>query len=286
MSGYRDAERSKPWERNSIVMPYSVSKPFAAVCALLLVDRGSSSSTRRSIDIGRGSSQPQTFASSFRIRPGSSPWMTLPGPASSMTGRRCARDSKSRIPLVPGSAIGELALFYGHLVGELVRRVDGRSLGAFLSDEVCTPLGLEFAIGLDAAQRARAVEPTGLDAICAEPASRPPLYQRAMNNPPGARDAEVVNSDAFSAAEMPAINCHGTARGVAGLYAALLDKQLLSAGLLAEATTAQATGVDLVIGGEERSWGLGFYVDDDGYGMGGMFASAWFTPGDTVPVAR
>jgi CubicO group peptidase (beta-lactamase class C family) len=185
----------------------------------------------------------------------------------------CARLEKQQSSWIPGTAIGESALLYGHLVGELVRRVDGRSLGAFLRDEVCGPLGLEFAIGLDAAQRARAVQLTGFDAIRAEPGSRPPLYEEAMGNPPGARDAEVVNSDAFRSAEIPAINGHGTARGVAGLYAALLGGQLLSPALLAEATTAQATGIDLVVGGPERSWGLGFSVDDDGFGMGGTGGS-------------
>jgi hypothetical protein len=94
-----------------------------------------------------------------------------------------------------------------------------------------------------------------------------------MSNPPGALEAEAVNSDAFRAAEIPAINGHGTARGVAGLYAALMGGQLLSPGLLAEATRAQATGIDLVVGGPERSWGPGFAVDDDGYGMGGTGGS-------------
>ena len=48
---------------------------------------------------------------------------------------------------------------------------------------------------------------------------------------------------------------------------------MLSQGLLAESTAAQASGIDLVMGGPERSWGLGFYVDDDGYGMGGTGGS-------------
>ncbi len=274
-AGYRDAERTKPWERDSIVMPYSVSKPFAAICALLLVDRGS---LELDAPVNRYWPGFHSSADVRQVLSHQAGIVALDDPADTSLlydwAAMCARLEKQESAWVPGSAIGESALLYGHLVGELVRRVDGRSLGAFLSDEVCTLLDLDFAIGLDAAQRARAVELTGLDAIRGEAASRPPLYQRAMNNPRGAWEAEVVNGDAFRAAEVPAINGHGTARGVAGFYAALLDKQLLSAGLLAEATTAQATGVDLVIGGEERSWGLGFYVDDDGYGMGGMYASA------------
>jgi CubicO group peptidase (beta-lactamase class C family) len=272
--GYRDAERTKSWEIDNVVMTYSVTKPFAAVCALLLVDRGL---LELDAPVNRYWPRFESTADVRQVLSHQAGIVVLDDPAE--TGlfydwpAMCARLEKQPSSWVPGTAIGESALFYGHLVGELVRRVDGRSLGAFLHDEVCAPLGLEFAIGLDARQRARAVELTGLEATLAEPESRPPVYQRAMTNPPGARDAQVVNSEVFRAAEIPAINGHGTARGVAGLYAALLGGQLLSPRLLAEATTAQATGIDLVMGGPERSWGLGFSVDDDGFGMGGTGGS-------------
>jgi hypothetical protein len=60
---------------------------------------------------------------------------------------------------------------------------------------------------------------------------------------------------------------------VAGLYAALLQGQVLSPALRDEAASAQASGVDRVMGGQPRSWGLGFAVDDDGWGMGGTGGS-------------
>ncbi|HEU5203659.1 MAG TPA: serine hydrolase domain-containing protein [Candidatus Limnocylindrales bacterium] len=272
--GYRDARRREPWERDSIVMPYSVTKPFAAVCALLLVDRGS---LELDAPVNRYWPEFQSPVEVRHVLSHQAGIVILDEPADTNLfydwAAMCARLAKQKPSWVPGSAIGESALFYGHLVGELVRRVDGRSLGAFLRDEVCMPLGIDFAIGLDARQRARAVELTELDAVRADTDGRPLLYEQAMGNPPGAWNAEVVNGDAFRAAEMPAINGHGTARGVAGLYAALLGGQLLSAGLLAEATRAQATGIDLVVGGPERSWGLGFAVDDDGFGMGGTGGS-------------
>jgi CubicO group peptidase (beta-lactamase class C family) len=170
----------------------------------------------------------------------------------------------------PGTAHGESALFYGHLAGELVRRVDGRRLGRFLREEVCGPLGLDFAVGLSAAGQARAVELTGLDDAYrrAALAGRPPLGVLAMSNPPGYLDPAVVNGAAWRAAEIPAVNGHGTARAVAGLYAALTGGALLSAAVLAEATTVQHSGPDAVYG-HHASWALGFAVDDDGFGMGG-----------------
>jgi CubicO group peptidase (beta-lactamase class C family) len=165
-------------------------------------------------------------------------------------------------------------LFYGHLVGELVRRVDGRGLGRFLREEVRGPLGLDYFAGLTPAERARAVELTGLAEFSRRrrSAGLPGLYWRAVTNPPGAFDPVVVNGPAWRAAEVPAVNGHGTARGAAGLYAALRHGNLLSPALLREATTAQCTGPDAVFG-EDSAWGLGFGVDADGYGMGGSGGS-------------
>jgi CubicO group peptidase (beta-lactamase class C family) len=213
--GHADAARTRPWEAGSIVQPYSVSKPFAAVCVLHLAAEGR-----------------------------------------------------------PGTAHGESALFYGHLAGELVRRVDGRSVGRYLREEICGPLGLDFSVGPGRPQQARAVELTGLDdAFRADSvAGKPPLFERAMLNPPGALDPVVVNSPEWRAAEIPAINGHGTARAVAGFYHALAAGQLLAPGLLAEAIIPQRTGPDRVFG-EETSWGLGFGIDGADYGMAGVGGS-------------
>jgi CubicO group peptidase (beta-lactamase class C family) len=215
--GYADTERCRRWEPGSLVQPYSVSKPFAAVCALL-------------------AAQPPAWS--------------------------------------PGTAHGESALFYGHLVGELVRRVDGRSVGRFLAEEICGPAGLEFAFGLSRSQQPRAVDLTGLDEKfrAANTAGRPDLYRLAIANPPGAQDGAVVNSAAWRAAEIPAVNGHGTATAVAGFYHALVSGRLLSPGMLAEAVTPQCAGPDQVFGADS-AWGLGFGISDDGYGMGGLGGS-------------
>jgi CubicO group peptidase (beta-lactamase class C family) len=172
----------------------------------------------------------------------------------------------------PGTGPGESALFYGHLVGEIVRRIDGRLPGRFLREEVCGPLGLDFHIGLGPAERARAADLAGLPDLARRRKAAPDLYRRATSNPPGAFDQAVVNGAAWRAAEIPAVNGHGTARGTAGLYAALASGEVISQGLLTEATTAQCTGVDAVFGAPV-SWGLGFAVDNNGFGMGGTGGS-------------
>jgi Beta-lactamase len=82
----------------------------------------------------------------------------------------------------------------------------------------------------------------------------------------------MVNSARWRAAEIPAVNGHGTARGIAGFYVALLEGRALASTLLAEATSVQASGIDQVFG-EPNAFGLGFGVDADGFGMGGLGGS-------------
>jgi len=273
--GYADQERRRRWEAGSLVQPYSVSKPFAAVCALRLVEAG-----RLDLDapVRRYWPEFQAPATVRHVLSHQAGVVVLdrPVPAEAFYDWDwlCTLLAAQRPAWQPGTAHGESALFYGHLVGELVRRVDGRGIGQFLREEVCGPRGLDFAFGLNLGQQARAVHLTGLDDTfrAAAAAGRPPLYQQAIANPPGALDGAVVNSAAWRSAEIPAINGHGTAAAVAGFYHALATGGLLSPGVLAEAVTAQCAGPDRIFG-DHTAWGLGFGVDEDGYGMGGLGGS-------------
>ena len=273
--GRADAAGTRRWQADSLVQPYSVAKPFAAVCALRLADRG-----QLDLDapVQRYWPQFRAPASVRQLLSHQAGVVALDEPVPTEAFYRwdwlCRLLAAQEPEWEPGTAHGESALFYGHLAGELVRRVDGRGLGRFLRDEVCGPLALDFFVGLTAAEQACAVEVTGLDEYRRqrEAAGMPQLYQRAVTNPPGAFDPAVVNGWAWRAAEVPAVNGHGTARGAAGLYAALLQGELLSPAVLDEATTAQCTGVDAVFG-QDSAWGLGFGVDPDGFGMGGSGGS-------------
>jgi CubicO group peptidase (beta-lactamase class C family) len=274
--GSVDAAGTRGWERDSIVMPYSVTKPFAAMCALVLVARGL-------LDLD---APMQRYWPSFKAQADVRQVLshqaglvvvdeTVGTEAFYDWSRLCDLLADQEPAWVPGTAIGESALFYGHLVGELVRRVDGRTLGRFLRDEICGPPQLDFAVGLDTTDLGRAVDLTGLDEDFrrATIGDRTSLYDRATSNPPGAFDGRVVNGAKWRRAEIPAVNGHGTARAVAGFYAALMQGQVIPSEVLDEAVTPQASGVDRVMGGEERSWGLGFGVDEDGFGMGGTGGS-------------
>jgi CubicO group peptidase (beta-lactamase class C family) len=297
--GAADAAGTLPWRAGSLVQPYSVTKPFAGVCALRLADRGA-----LELDAPVQAYWPEFLAPATvrQVLSHQAGVVALDDPVATEVfydwDRMCSLLAAQRPQWTPGEAHGESALFFGHLVGELVRRVDGRGLGTFLREEVCEPLGLEFHVGLRPAELRRAVELTGLgeDFDRRSAAGRPELYDRAIGNPPGARDPAVVNGARWRAAEIPAINGHGTARGVAGLYAALLGGRILSPALLREATTPQCRGIDAVFG-HDTAWGLGFAVDGDDFGIGGLggsyggaspgggyaFAFVTGTMGDDVP---
>lgn len=272
--GYTDLARHDLWGPRSLVQPYSVSKPFAAVCALRLAESG-----RLELDAPVQRYWPE-FRAPATVRHVLSHqagvvMLDQPVPTEAFYDwdRLCALLAAQEPCWEPGTAHGESALFYGHLVGELVRRVDGRGLGQFLREEVCGPRVLEFAFGLSEAQQARAVDLTGLDDEfrAASTAGKPELYGLAVGNPPGVLDASVVNSAAWRAAEIPAINGHGTARSLAAFYNDL-PGGILSRTMFAEAITAQCSGPDQVFG-SDSSWGLGFGLSDDGYGMGGLGGS-------------
>ncbi len=276
--GPADAAGLRDWQADSIVQPYSVSKPFVAVCALVLVERGmielDAPVQRYWPEFGAAATVRHLLSHQAGVVALDRP---VPTEAFYDWDAMCALLAEQEPCWAPGTSHGESALFYGHLVGEVIRRVDGRSPGRFLREEVCGPLGLDFQFGLSAADQERAVEITGLpeyERMQREQHGEDALYWRALGNPPGSREPDVVNSAAWRAAEIPAINGHGTARGIAGLYAALLNEELLSPALLNEAITAHCSGVDAVMG-QDSSWGLGFGVDPDGFGMGALAAAGW-----------
>jgi CubicO group peptidase (beta-lactamase class C family) len=273
--GHSDAARSRPWERDSIVQPYSVSKPVVAVCVLSLVDRGL-------IDLD---APVQDYWPAFQARATvrhllshQAGVVALSAPAPTELfydwDAMCRELAATPPAWEPGTAHGESALFYGHLAGELVRRVDGRTPGRFFRDEISVPHGIDFAFGLSPLDQERCVELTGFTTEweAENRKGRPGIYVEAIGNPPGTRDPGVVNSAPWRAAEIPAVNGHGSARGLARFYQALLDGKIVSGGLLSEAITAQSTGADLVFGGDS-SWGLGFAVSSEGFGMGGLGGS-------------
>ncbi|MFG1762060.1 serine hydrolase domain-containing protein [Micromonospora parva] len=277
-----------PWLPDTLVNVYSVGKPVAALCLLLLVDRGT---VDLDAPVDRYWPEFRTPATVRQVLSHTAglPAFPVPRPATAiadwalLTGDLAAAEPEWS----PGSVAGEHAWTYGHLVGELVRRVDGRPVGRFLAEEIADPWQLDLGFGLAEADQLRCADlrygdPQWPGRKLGDPLS---LRARALGNPAGGLDLAVLNSPLWRGAEMPAVNLHAAAPSLARLYAGLLaggvldGVRLVSPELVAETTRVQYDGPDLVLD-RPVQWTLGMQREPDGsWGMGGIGgSSAWADP--------
>jgi len=276
--GWRDAARTVPWDADTLVNVYSVGKPVIALAVLMLVERG-----LIGLDDPMARHWPSftTEASVRQVLTHTAGLVTfeVPRPAEAWADwdLLCADLAAARPEWPPGTVAAEHALTYGHLLGELVRRVDGRAPARFVAEEIARPFGADFGFGLGPAGIARCAElefdtPDWPERQRGQPGS---VRARAVNNPAGARDLAVVNGDQWRSASVPAVNLHSTAVALARFYAELLARPIG-----ATMATAQFEGVDLFIG-SSTVWGLGVQIEPDGsWGMGGLGGNAaWADPG-------
>ena len=282
--GMADPQSGLPWARDTLVHVYSVGKPFAAICLLHLIEQG-----LVDLDTPVAAYWPdftQAGKADIPVR-----WLLShqagllgirqPLPSETILDwDRIAACLAAEAPWwPPGERHGEQAYFFGHLVGEVVRRVDGRTPGPYLREEVAGPWGLDFHFGLDAAQEERCATIVGMDDTWRAGLTAPgSLYDQALGNPPGLLDPNTINGSDWRRAEVPAVNGHATAHAVARFYCGLaqggeLDGvRLLSDGLVREACSVQSSGEDVLLA-NPMDWGLGFQIDADGFGMGGLGGS-------------
>src|SRR5437773_1365658 len=193
--GYADAATTRPWERETIVNVFSTTKAMTALCAHLLVDRG-----ELDLDAPVARYWPE-FAQAGKERITTRHLLThtaglaalrrsLPTEALYDWTRMVEALAAETPWWEPGSANGYHAMTYGYLVGEVVRRLTGKTLGRFLRDEVTAPLGADFHIGLAPSEDARVAEmvpPNAAEAAAAYPSKGidpQSLSGRALNNPP------------------------------------------------------------------------------------------------------
>jgi CubicO group peptidase (beta-lactamase class C family) len=270
--GSADRTQTRPWQRDTLANVWSTTKAMAALCTHMVVDRG-----LVDLDAPVASYWPEFAASGKERIPvryllshqSGLAGLSTPMPAEDVLDwTRFTSALAAQAPLwEPGTRSGYHALTFGHLVGEIVRRVDGRSLGRFFREEVAEPLGAEFWIGLPESEERRVAEMVPPDPPM--PLSEPPKpgdshyeLRRALANP--AVTQAIANTRAWRAAEVPAGNGQANARGAARAMAALacggaLDGvRLMRESSVATAITEQCYGRDLVLG--PMRWGLGFML--------------------------
>lgn len=279
--GHVDAERRRPWQRDTLVNAYSVGKGILAILTLSCVEEG-----WLDLDARVASLWPE-FAAHGKDR------LTVRALLGHRTGLPGVRellpeDAAYDWPLMcgalaatapwwePGADHGYHVNTQGFLVGELLRRATGVPVGRLLRERLCDPLDADYWWGLPARHHSRVSSVFAPQALLTTRAqwerAFPPtgdeehdlMIWRSYFNPPGLSGIGSVSSAVWRQAVIPSTNGHGHARAVATLYDAHLrggagGVRVAGAALRAEATRIVSDGLDRVLSRPSR-FGLGFQL--------------------------
>lgn len=265
--GHADPARTRPWQRDTIVNVYSTTKTMTALTALLLADRGELDFGARVAhywpEFAAAGKGDVTVAQLMSHSAGLSGWKEPITTEDLYDWDKATRLLAAQEPYwQPGSAPGYHALTQGYLVGEVIRRIAGVSVGTLFRREIAEPLGADFHIGLPASEDARVAElqPPPSDASIAAVADDALVRNMATN--PGI-DVAATRTRSWRGAEIPAAGGTGNARSVAQIHACLANggiakgKRILSEAGCRKALELQIEGVDLILGIPVR-YGMGF----------------------------
>jgi CubicO group peptidase (beta-lactamase class C family) len=268
--GYCDQDQKSPWQADTITNVWSSTKTMMALSALVLVDRGE-------LDVDRpvASYWPEFGAAGKADIPvrdllshcaGLSGWQEDITEEDYYDHQKCSDLLAAQEPWwSPGSASGYHAITQGYLVGEVVKRVSGISLGEFFRKEIAEPLDADFYIGLESKDDHRVspvVPPTDFSF---EIDPEGPGY-RTFTNPE--LNARIAHQEPWRRAEIPAANGHGNAKGAALAQAAVAHGgeyggvKLLSPETIDLIFKEQANGTDLVLGIPLR-FGIGYGLPNE-----------------------
>ena len=259
-AGWADPARTRAWEAETLTNVWSTTKAMTSLCAHLLIDRG-----ELDPDAPVARYWPE-FAVNGKAE---MPVRWLMCHQSGLTGLaapaivsdyydwdKITTLLAAQAPFFPpGTASGYQAITFGFLIGEVIRRIAGQSVGRFFASEIAGPLDADFHIGLPEPELGRCsdllgVRPTEDEqaAIAQAYANAAPAAMAALINP--ALTGDEANEADWRMAEIPAANGHGTARALATIFGAVTDgsERLISADTLAVARTGNGLHTDLVLG--------------------------------------
>jgi len=282
--GYADAQRTAPWQRDTITNVWSVSKLMGVLCTLMLADRG-----ELDLDAPVARYWPE-FAAAGKERvlvrhvlghtaglPDWDPSIEVEDfydweHATSLLAAQAPRWE-------PGTAAGYHSITQGFLVGEVVRRVTGRTVGDYFAAEVAGPLGADFYLKLPSEQDSR-VSPTVPPAGQTEEFVATAPGRNAQRAPTDRAGLTIRhgNSTAWRRSQIPAASGYGNARSVALVQSVMAcggmvqGVRLLSPEGCARAWEEQFRGEDRIIGMSMR-YSMGYGVFGNNYGWGGWGGS-------------
>ena len=252
--GWADRAGERPWDAGTIVPVYSTTKGIAALVLAMAIETLPAGYETPVAEIW-----PEFAAAgkdAITIGEAASHQAGLPGfideidPALWLDPPACAAALAALPPMwPPGTAHGYHPLTWGYLVGEIVRRITGRTLGTILREDITGPLGIDFRIGLPATEHARVADILRPKSLAALGEITPPrraafVTKWAAPDRGGAIWREI---------EIPSANGHGTASAIATLYNAYAAtglvgaRRLMRPGTFAALTSARVDGPDLVL---------------------------------------
>ena len=281
------------WEENTLINVFSVTKGITAICVSKLIDEGKLDYNQKVSyywpEYGCNGKE-DTIVSDFLChRAGMFGFQNGMPKGSWQNWQNFVNHLEAQTPYnAPGSSQGYHALTYGWLVGELFRRVDGRTVGEYFQEEIAIPHDIDFHIGLQKEDFSRCADMLMLDFIqnieqvkflkffpnLILPTKIKTLksallkgdfleaFQRREED-----GIDFPNSDDWRLAEIPSANGHGTAKSLAKLYGILsnissrTENSILSRDTLELAITPHSSGPDSVLFGADIKFGLGFELE-------------------------
>lgn len=272
-AGSAGKEPGQDWQADTLLNLFSCTKTFAAVAALQLVGEGrlelDAPVARYWPEFEQAGKQGITVRQLLSHRAGLPAIREPLAPEALYDWTTMTAALAAETPWwTPGAEHGYAPITYGWLIGEVIRRVDGREPGAAIVARTARPLGLDFHIGLDDAEFPRVAHIArgkgNLGDVAAQRLLRTmmtdaaALSTRAFTNPPSVLTS--TNKPEWRRMSQPAANGHGNARSLAGFYSGLLQGRLLDDALLAELTREHAVGEDRTLLTCTR-FGLGCMLD-------------------------
>jgi CubicO group peptidase (beta-lactamase class C family) len=284
--GHLDHAKTKPWQRDNIVNVWSTTKGLTAICAHKLAGEGKldldAPVTKYWPEFAQGGKAEVPVSYLLNHKAGLAAIRAPLRNEDLFSWEVVTRELARQEPWwTPGTKHGYHAITFGWLVGEVVRRVSGKSLGTYFRDEIAKPLGMDAYIGFDASLDPRVAEifpapppapgqPNPMADLMKDPDS---VSAKAIMNPPTTMLPATTNSRAWRGAEIPGANGHANARALSRVYGALArggevdGLRVMNSSELPRCYTEQSKGTDAVLGFTTR-FSLGFMMSLSGSQLG------------------
>lgn len=268
--GWADEAMTRPWEHDTIVNVYSTTKTMTALTALLIADRGeldfATPVAHYWPEFAQAGKEKVTVGHLMSHASGLSGWEAPLVREDLYDWEKVTALLAAQAPWwEPGSAPGYHAISQGYLVGEVIRRITGKSLGTVFREEIAEPLGADFHIGFGPELDHRVADLIPPAAALGDWMSD--IQRKSLSNP--IVDPIDTRTREWRAAEIPAAGGHGNARSVAEIHMLLANggiakgKRLLSEAGCRRALELQVEGNDKVLMNLPIKFGLGFGLPGD-----------------------